>query len=142
MGEKRLYDNFSTLDEKLNHLVEIHESRKDRHLKARHLSKYEFELLKYSISQLKLKGKNELSKLRDISVSNLSGQEQSLKTDTIDMVVVNQQLLELGKSINGGYSKKQRGLLGIDPPWPPKEMDIMATIGFKISKKRQKNFFL
>ena len=140
MGEKKVYDNFSTLDEKLNHLAEIHESRKNRRLKARHLSEYEFELLKHSITRLKRKEKNELFKSRNISIANLSGQDQIPETGIEEMVVVDKQLLEFGKSINGGYSKKQRELLGINPPWPPKEMDIKATIGSKISKKRAEKF--
>ena len=140
MGEKKVYDNFSTLDEKLNHLVEIHESRKNRRLKARHLSKYEFEILKHSITRLKRKEKNELSKSRNISVANLSGQDQIPETGIAEMIVIDKQLLKLGKSKNGGYSKKQRELLGINPPWPPKDMDIKATIGSKISRKRAEKF--
>ena len=32
---------------------------------------------------------------------------------------IDRKLLDSGKSINGGYSKKQREVLGINPPWPP-----------------------
>lgn len=53
---------------------------------------------------------------------------------------ITQELLDLGKSNNGSYSKKQRELLGINPPWPPKLMPINARIGFTISKEDYQKF--
>ena len=44
MAKKEAYDQFSTLSEKLEHLVEIHGSKK-----TRHFSNYESELLKLAI---------------------------------------------------------------------------------------------
>ena len=50
-------------------------------------------------------------------------------------MTIDQKLLDSGKSINGGYSKKQREVLGINPPWPPNELNINQTIGWQITKK-------
>ena len=53
---------------------------------------------------------------------------------------ITRELLDLGKSSNGSYSKKQRELLGISPPWPPNLMPITARIGFTISKEDYQKF--
>ena len=128
MAKKEAYEEFISLSGKLNHLVEIHGNKK-----TRHFSKYEIDLLNHAISQIE-----HIEKIvpfnPEIS-STITEQKEKSNSDTIEWVTIDQKLLTSGKSINGGYSKKQREALGINPPWPPNELNINQTIGWQIKKK-------
>jgi len=71
---------------------------------------------------------------------------QRLRDDTMTQdnskVRITQELLDLGRSRNERWSKEQRRLLGIVPPWPPNLMPIGETIGKTISKENADNFVL
>ena len=53
-----------------------------------------------------------------------------------EMYHIDQTFLNLGISKNGGYSKKQREALGLNPAWPPELGDIESLIGSRISKEK------
>ena len=63
-------------------------------------------------------------------------------TQDNSIVRITQELLDLGRSRNERWSKEQRRLLGIVPPWPPNLMPIGETIGKTISKENADNFVL
>ncbi len=50
----------------------------------------------------------------------------------MELIKLSNKLIEKGKSINGGYSKHQLELLGID--WPPKKGWKKQIIGKQIQK--------
>lgn len=58
------------------------------------------------------------------------------ETNTINSpekyVVLTEEMVRQGVSDNGGYSKGQRELLGLKPPWPPAEAPIETSFGTKI----------
>ena len=55
-------------------------------------------------------------------------------------VEITQELLDNGMSKNGSYSKAQRALLGIDPPWPPSIKPVKETIGDAITLENAMEF--
>ena len=128
MAKKEAYDEFVSLSEKLTHLVEIHGNKK-----TRHFSRYEIDLLNHAITQIE-----HIEKIvpfnSEIS-SIITEQKEKSNSGSTEWVTIDQKLLDSGKSINGGYSKKQREVLGINPPWPPNELNINQTIGWQITKK-------
>ena len=65
----------------------------------------------------------------------------SLANDKDDFSVeITREILEMGKSVKGGYSKAQRAALGIEPPWPPSLMPIEDTIGMLITATKVVEF--
>ena len=128
MAKKEAYDEFVSLSEKLTHLVEIHGNKK-----TRHFSRYEIDLLNHAITQIEHIEK--IVPFNPETSSIITEQEERSNSGSIEWVTIDQKLLDSGKSINGGYSKKQREVLGINPPWPPNELNINQTIGWQITKK-------
>lgn len=53
-------------------------------------------------------------------------------------VKLSQELIEMGRTGNGGYTKKQLKTLGVD--WPPKKGWLKALIGTEIPQDTYDNF--
>ena len=65
---------------------------------------------------------------KENSEGEFPNMKYSLHLDDVS-VEITREILEMGKSVNGAYSKAQRAALGIEPPWPPSLMPIEDTIG-------------
>lgn len=133
-------DKLSSLIEEFRNLIDINKSRKMRHLKARHFTKAEFETIDQLLSEIENLIDNLDSKSNITEQTNEDIENPPYSMNEKEMIHIDQTLLNLGMSKNGGYSKKQREALGLNPAWPPVLGDIENLIGSRISKEKRDLF--
>ena len=129
-------DKLSSLVEEFRNLIDINKSRKMRHLKARHLTKAEFDTIDQLLFEIEALVDNLDSKSNITEQTNVDIDNPPYPVNKKEMYHIDQTFLNLGISKNGGYSKKQREALGLNPAWPPELGDIESLIGSRISKEK------
>lgn len=84
-------------------------------------------------SSIKLKFKNcKCKNCRVSSKTDIHESETNVINSAEKYIVLTEEMVRQGVSDNGGYSKGQRELLGLEPPWPPAEAPIETSFGTKI----------
>ena len=100
-------DKLSSLIEEFRNLIDINKSRKMRHLKARHLTKSEFDTIDQLLSEIEALVDNLDSKSNITEQTNVDIDNPPYPVNKKEMYHIDQTFLNSGISKNGGYSKNK-----------------------------------